>query len=375
MGAAHSKKVGSSLYDDGSWTPSNYSSSQGRDVKMYDPTEKTPRDISGPLGPVDLYGEDTTSEYIGYHDTPTPARVSEKSKNTLKTKVFGVVGRAGTAGLGKAVGALDTIGSSMTNLNKGSGFTSAAAIKANTIGILAFEVANTIAKGYSLKESLSKDSIKFLKEEVLCSYGVQRLVSTDMTELLSIAATDKKWAKAKPVKQITSKDVAKFVYEDICCKSGMPLELFSDKGPGFRGELVDYLCEKLYVRRRHLQVATSNFNQANVVGHGGFGSFYQGVLADGQQAAIKQLDRQSKQGDDEFHIEVDMLSHPLVYEYMPKGNLQEHVYFDGTFENPPILNWETRMRIALDSTKNLEYLRDCVSSPWINRDFKRSKFF
>ncbi|MCO5568056.1 hypothetical protein L7F22_021751 [Adiantum nelumboides] len=192
MGAAHSKKVGSSLYDDGSWTPSNSSSSQGRVVKMYDPTEKTPRDISGPLELVDLYGDDAASEYIGYHDTPTPAPVSEKSKNTLKTKVFGVVGRAGTAGLGKAVGALDTIGSSMTNLNKGSGFTSAAAIKANTIGILAFEVANTIAKGYSLKESLSKDSIKFLKEEVLCSYGVQRLVSTDMTELLSIAATDKK---------------------------------------------------------------------------------------------------------------------------------------------------------------------------------------
>ncbi|MCO5573223.1 hypothetical protein L7F22_026992 [Adiantum nelumboides] len=30
----------------------------------------------------------------------------------------------------------------------------------------------------------------------------------------------------------------------------MPLELLSDNGPGFRGELVDYLCEKLHVRRR-----------------------------------------------------------------------------------------------------------------------------
>ncbi|MCO5603301.1 hypothetical protein L7F22_057450 [Adiantum nelumboides] len=48
-----------------------------------------------------------------------------------------------------------------------------------------------------------------------------------------------RWAEAKPVKQITSKDVAKF---------GMRLELLSDKGPGFRGELVDYLCEKLHVR-------------------------------------------------------------------------------------------------------------------------------
>ncbi|MCO5608154.1 hypothetical protein L7F22_062360 [Adiantum nelumboides] len=59
-----------------------------------------------------------------------------------------------------------------------------------------------------------------------------------------------RWAEAKPVKQIKSKDVAKFVYEDICCKFCMPLELLFDKGPGFRGELVDYLCEKLHVRRR-----------------------------------------------------------------------------------------------------------------------------
>ncbi|MCO5572994.1 hypothetical protein L7F22_026756 [Adiantum nelumboides] len=60
----------------------------------------------------------------------------------------------------------------------------------------------------------------------------------------------KRWAETKLVKQITSKDVAKFVYEDICYKFGMPLELLSNKGPGFRGELVDYLCEKLHVRHR-----------------------------------------------------------------------------------------------------------------------------
>ncbi|MCO5554991.1 hypothetical protein L7F22_008530 [Adiantum nelumboides] len=59
-----------------------------------------------------------------------------------------------------------------------------------------------------------------------------------------------RWVEAKPVKQITSKDVAKFVCEDIFCKFGMPLELLFDKGPGFRGELVDYLCEKLHVRHR-----------------------------------------------------------------------------------------------------------------------------
>lgn len=142
---------------------------------------------------------------------------------------------------------------------------------------------------------------------------------------------------------------------------------------------------------KQLQAATSNFNQVNVVGHGGFGSVYRGVLSDGRQAAIKQLDRSSKQGDHEFRIEVDMLSRLhspylvgllgycadqdhrlLVYEYMPNGNLQEHLYSDGTSGNPPILNWETRMRIALDSAKGLEYLHECVSPPVIHRDFKSS---
>ena len=117
-----------------------------------------------------------------------------------------MVGRAGTAGLGKAVDALDTIGSSMTNLNLGvgSGFQLAAASKGNKIGILAFEVANTIAKGYTLKLSLSADRIRYLKEEVLCSEGVQRLISTDMEELLSIAAEDKRYVVTFPPRSLLS---------------------------------------------------------------------------------------------------------------------------------------------------------------------------
>ena len=50
------------------------------------------------------------------------------------------------------------------------------------------------------------------------------------------------------MKQITAKDVAKFVYEDICCKFGVPLELLSDQGPGFRAELMDLLCGKMKMR-------------------------------------------------------------------------------------------------------------------------------
>ncbi|XP_031095053.1 uncharacterized protein LOC115999318 [Ipomoea triloba] len=101
------------------------------------------------------------------------------------------IGKAGIVGLEKAVEVLDTLGSSMTNLNN-SGFITGAGSRGNKIFILAFEVANTITKGASLLQSLSEESIQYLKEEILHLQGVQELVSTDMKELLAIAAADKR---------------------------------------------------------------------------------------------------------------------------------------------------------------------------------------
>ncbi|KAF3789172.1 hypothetical protein EJ110_NYTH09790 [Nymphaea thermarum] len=111
---------------------------------------------------------------------------------TKVSEVSSLLGRAGTVGLGKAVEVLDTLGSSMTNLNMNSGFASGATSKGNKIAILSFEVANTIVRGANLMQSLSKENIKYLKEVVLRSEGVKRLVSSDMDELLRIAAADKR---------------------------------------------------------------------------------------------------------------------------------------------------------------------------------------
>ncbi|KAJ0760825.1 hypothetical protein HanOQP8_Chr04g0142451 [Helianthus annuus] len=109
------------------------------------------------------------------------------------SEVSSLLGKAGTAGFGKAVEVLDTLGSSMTSLHlSNSGFVSGVATKGNKITILSFEVANTIVKGASLMQALSKDNIKHLKEVVLPSEGVQHLISKDMDELLRIAASDKR---------------------------------------------------------------------------------------------------------------------------------------------------------------------------------------
>ena len=111
------------------------------------------------------------------------------SDKVMIGQVSEVLRGAGTVGLG----ALDTFSTSVANLNTRGGFAAVAVSKGSKIGILAFEVANTIVKGCNLKHSLGAEDMKTLKEEILVSEGVQRLVSTNLDELMAIAAADKRW--------------------------------------------------------------------------------------------------------------------------------------------------------------------------------------
>ncbi|KAL8166591.1 hypothetical protein V2J09_008090 [Rumex salicifolius] len=91
---------------------------------------------------------------------------------------------------------------------------------------------------------------------------------------------------------------------------------------------------------KDLELATDNFNEQNVIGYGGFGVVYKGLLNDGTLAAIKMLHNERKQGERAFRIEVDLLSHLhsphlvellgycadqqhrlLVFEYISTGKL------------------------------------------------------
>ncbi|OEL25560.1 hypothetical protein BAE44_0013421 [Dichanthelium oligosanthes] len=102
------------------------------------------------------------------------------------------LGTASMAGFGKAVELLDTLGSLVTTFSPDGGFISRSKTKGCKISILAFEVANTILKGGSIMQSLSEDTVKYFKQVVLPSEGVQSLVSSDMSELMQIAANDKR---------------------------------------------------------------------------------------------------------------------------------------------------------------------------------------
>lgn len=131
-----------------------------------------------------------------YDGIPRYRRNSYRKSRSLRgskvSEVGSILGRAGSAGLGKAVDVLDTLGSSVSNLNVKGGFVSGTTTKSNELSILAFEVANTIVKGSNLMQSLSRRSIRQLKDAVLTTKGVRLLISDDLEELLRIVAADKR---------------------------------------------------------------------------------------------------------------------------------------------------------------------------------------
>ncbi|KAL3640468.1 hypothetical protein CASFOL_015436 [Castilleja foliolosa] len=119
---------------------------------------------------------------------------SRSLRVTKVSEVSGLLRRAGSVGLERAVSVLDTLGSSVANLNVTDGFVSGATSKNknNELSIVAFEVANTIVKGSNLMQSLTQRSVRRLKEDVFPAEGVRQLISEDENELLSIVANDKR---------------------------------------------------------------------------------------------------------------------------------------------------------------------------------------
>lgn len=148
----------------------------------------------------------------------------------------------------------------------------------------------------------------------------------------------------------------------------------------------DHDCARSFTFRQ-LAVATTNFRETNLIGEGGFGRVYKGRLETGEAVAVKQLNREGVQGSKEFLVEVLMLSmlrHPnlvtlygycaegderlLVYEYMPQGSLEDHLFDLPPHKQP--LEWNTRVKIAVGAAKGLTYLHEVANPPVIYRDMK-----
>ncbi|KAM3751348.1 hypothetical protein ACB098_04G102000 [Castanea mollissima] len=135
--------------------------------------------------------------------------------------------------------------------------------------------------------------------------------------------------------------------------------------------------------------ATGNFSEERIIGKGGFGTVYRGVLPDGREVAVKKLQREGIEGEREFRAEMEVLSgngfgwpHPnlvtlygwcldgtqkiLVYEYMEGGSLEDLI------SDRIKLTWRRRIDVALDVARALMFLHHECYPAIVHRDVKAS---
>ena len=135
--------------------------------------------------------------------------------------------------------------------------------------------------------------------------------------------------------------------------------------------------------------ATGNFSEQRIIGKGGFGTVYRGVLPDGREVAVKRLQREGIEGEREFRAEMEVLSgngfgwpHPnlvtlygwcldgsqkiLVYEYMEGGSLEDLI------TDRMKLTWRRRIDVAIDVARALVFLHHECYPAIVHRDVKAS---
>ncbi|KAL2254248.1 UNVERIFIED_CONTAM: putative leucine-rich repeat receptor-like protein kinase [Sesamum indicum] len=134
-----------------------------------------------------------------------------------------------------------------------------------------------------------------------------------------------------------------------------------------------------------LKKCTNNFSESNCIGSGGYGKVYKGTVASTQVVAIKRAQQGSMQGATEFKTEIELLSRihhknvvslvgfcyelgeqMLVYEYISNGTLRDCLSGKSGFW----LDWNKRLKVALDAARGLSYLHELTDPPIIHRDVK-----
>ncbi|MCO5570910.1 hypothetical protein L7F22_024640 [Adiantum nelumboides] len=121
-----------------------------------------------------------------------------------------------------------------------------------------------------------------------------------------------------------------------------------------------------------------------VIGKGGFGDVYKGILDDGQVVAIKKASSVERASTFDMELELlAQLNHKylvnlvgyceedkcLVFEFMLNGSLQDCLFDKRSAQ---LFNWKGRMKVALQAARGIEYLHVYASPKIIHRDVKAS---
>lgn len=136
-----------------------------------------------------------------------------------------------------------------------------------------------------------------------------------------------------------------------------------------------------------LEKATDNFNKNRVLGQGGQGTVYKGMLVDGKIVAVKRSKVVDEDRVEEFINEVVVLAQinhrnivkllgccletevpVLVYEFVPNGDLCKRLHDDESDDYT--MTWEVRLHIAVEIAEALSYLHSAASFPIYHRDIK-----
>ncbi|ONM38470.1 Proline-rich receptor-like protein kinase PERK10 [Zea mays] len=136
----------------------------------------------------------------------------------------------------------------------------------------------------------------------------------------------------------------------------------------------------------NLAAITDDFAEDNLLGEGGFGCVFKGILPDGRPVAVKKLKIGNGQGEREFKAEVDTISRVhhrhlvslvgyciaegqrmLVYDFVPNNTLYYHLHVSETS-----LDWRTRVKIAAGAARGIGYLHEDCHPRIIHRDIKSS---
>ncbi|XVF70807.1 hypothetical protein PTKIN_Ptkin11bG0191300 [Pterospermum kingtungense] len=122
-----------------------------------------------------------------------------------------------------------------------------------------------------------------------------------------------------------------------------------------------------------LKKATNNYHESGILGQGGQGTVYKGILHDGRRVAIKKSVIGDQSQVQQFINEVIVLSqinhrNVSIYEYIRNGTLFEHLHINAA--GASVISWETRLKVATETAEALSYLHSAASPPIIHRDVK-----